>query len=32
MELAAVSGVNGVFTDEDFERVRTLAAHATEPV
>ncbi|QFS87350.1 MULTISPECIES: dehydrogenase [unclassified Marinobacter] len=31
MELAAVSGVNGVFTEEDFERVRTLAAHVTEP-
>lgn len=29
MELAAISGVNGVFTDEDFERVRTLAE---EPV
>jgi len=25
MELAAISGVNGVFTEEDFERVRTLA-------
>ncbi len=30
MELAAVSGVNGVFTEEDFERVRVLAAGATE--
>lgn len=28
---AAVSGVNGVFTEEDFERVRALAAEATEP-
>lgn len=26
MQLAAVSGVNGVFTEEDFERVRSLAA------
>ncbi|WP_375193687.1 dehydrogenase [Marinobacter sp.] len=26
MKLAAISGVNGVFTEEDFERVRTLAA------
>ena len=25
MELAAISGVNGVFTEEDFERVRALA-------
>ena len=32
MELAAISGVNGVFTDEDFERVRTLAEEAEEPV
>ncbi|SFN07674.1 dehydrogenase [Marinobacter pelagius] len=31
MELASISGVNGVFTEEDFERVRTLAAKATEP-
>ncbi|MGC8120438.1 dehydrogenase [Marinobacter sp. VGCF2001] len=31
MELAAVSGVNGVFTEEDFQRVRALAAEATEP-
>ena len=31
MQLAAVSGVNGVFTEEDFERVRALAAEATEP-
>jgi len=31
MELAAVSGVNGVFTEQDFERVRTLAAGVTEP-
>ncbi len=29
MKLAAISGVNGVFTEEDFERVRTLAAEAT---
>ncbi len=28
MKLASVSGVNGVFTDEDFERVRTLAEEA----
>lgn len=28
---AAVSGVNGVFTEEDFERVRARAAEATEP-
>ncbi|WP_396621291.1 dehydrogenase [Marinobacter sp. W-8] len=28
MELAAISGVNGVFTEEDFERVRTLAEEA----
>jgi predicted amino acid dehydrogenase len=26
MKLAAISGVNGVFTEEDFERVRVLAA------
>lgn len=32
MELAAISGVNGVFTEEDFERVRTLAEEAEEPV
>ncbi len=25
MKLAAISGVNGVFTDEDFDRIRTLA-------
>lgn len=31
MELAAISGVNGVFTEEDFERVRTLAEEAEEP-
>jgi len=31
MQLAAVSGVNGVFTEEDFERVRALAGEATEP-
>ncbi len=31
MKLAAVSGVNGVFTDEDFDRVRALAAEATAP-
>lgn len=30
MELAAISGVNGVFSDEDFERVRTLAAEQLE--
>ncbi|HNM97373.1 MAG TPA: dehydrogenase, partial [Marmoricola sp.] len=28
MQLATVSGVNGVFTDEDFDRVRTLALAA----
>ncbi|MBY6032038.1 dehydrogenase [Marinobacter daepoensis] len=32
MALAAVSGVNGVFTEDDFERVRALAAGAEEPV
>ena len=26
MTLAAISGVNGVFSEEDFERVRVLAA------
>lgn len=31
MKLAAISGVNDVFTEEDFERVRTLAASAEEP-
>ena len=31
MELAAISGVNGVFTEEDFERVRTLAEKTEEP-
>lgn len=31
MELAAISGVNGVFTEEDFERVRTLVEEAEEP-
>lgn len=31
MKLAAISGVNGVFTDEDFERVRVLAADAETP-
>ncbi|MBY6194325.1 dehydrogenase [Marinobacter hydrocarbonoclasticus] len=31
MELAAISGVNGVFTEEDFERMRTLAEEAEEP-
>jgi Predicted dehydrogenase len=31
MELAAISGVNGVFTEEDFERVRTLAEEDEEP-
>jgi len=25
MKLASISGVNGVYTDEDFDRVRTLA-------
>jgi len=30
MKLAAISGVNGVFTEEDFERVRVLAASAEE--
>jgi len=28
MKLAAISGVNGVFTDEDIERVRELALEA----
>jgi Mg-chelatase subunit ChlI len=28
MNLAAISGVNGVFTDEDIERVRKLALAA----
>lgn len=28
MKLAAISGVNGVFTDEDIDRVRTLALEA----
>ena len=28
MQLAAISGVNGVFSDEDIERVRTLALAA----
>lgn len=32
MALAAVSGVSGVFTEDDFERVRALAAGAEEPV
>ncbi|SHK61295.1 Predicted amino acid dehydrogenase [Marinobacter antarcticus] len=34
MTLAAISGVNGVFSEEDFERVRVLAAKsdAGEPV
>ncbi|MCL1478874.1 MAG: hypothetical protein MH219_15780 [Marinobacter sp.] len=27
MTLAAISGVNGVFTEEDFARVRLLAEH-----
>ena len=31
MKLAAISGVNGVFSDEDFERVRVLAAEAEVP-
>jgi predicted amino acid dehydrogenase len=31
MKLAAISGVNGVFTEEDFERVRVLAASEEEP-
>ncbi|SFL92042.1 dehydrogenase [Marinobacter zhejiangensis] len=31
MKLAAISGVNGVFTSDDFERVRTLSAHADQP-
>ncbi|EMP56591.1 shikimate/quinate 5-dehydrogenase [Marinobacter santoriniensis NKSG1] len=30
MELASISGVNGVFSEEDFERVRVLAAQAEE--
>ena len=29
MRLAAISGVNGVFTDEDFERVRALSAQVS---
>ncbi|QSP94135.1 dehydrogenase [Marinobacter salinisoli] len=32
MKLAAISGVNGVFSEEDFERVRQLAAEKDEPV
>jgi len=28
MRLAAISGVNGVYTDEDFARVRELALAA----
>src|SRR5690554_4004916 len=32
MKLAAVSGVNGVFTEADFERVRSLAEEAGEAV
>jgi hypothetical protein len=28
MTLAAISGVNGVFTEEDFTRVRVLAEQA----
>src|SRR5690606_10227891 len=28
MKLATISGVNGVFTDDDFDRVRTLALAA----
>ena len=31
MKLAAISGVNGVFTEEDFERVRVLAASEEKP-
>ena len=31
MKLAAISGVNGVFTEEDFERVRVLAASEEAP-
>jgi len=31
MKLAAISGVNGVFTEEDFERVRVLAASQEAP-
>lgn len=30
MELASISGVNGVFSDEDFERVRVLAAQSED--
>ncbi|MBU2952630.1 dehydrogenase [Marinobacter sp. F3R08] len=30
MKLAAISGVNGAFTEEDFERVRNLAASQTQ--
>ena len=31
MKLASISGVNGVFSDADFDRVRALAAEADEP-
>ncbi|MDK9558171.1 dehydrogenase [Marinobacter sp. M216] len=31
MKLAAISGVNGVFSEEDFERVRALAAEPELP-
>lgn len=31
MKLAAISGVNGVFQDEDFERVKALAAETEAP-
>ena len=31
MKLAAISGVNGVFRDEDFERVKALAAKTETP-
>ncbi|QNN52806.1 dehydrogenase [Nocardioides mesophilus] len=31
MKLAAISGVNGVFTDEDFERIRGLALEHRAP-
>jgi hypothetical protein len=30
MKLAAISGANGVFSEADFERVRTLATAADE--
>lgn len=30
MELASISGVNGVFSEEDFERVRVLAAQSED--